>query len=219
MLFLIIFLLPSLLLPFAFLLLLMILFIPYKFTFDSLITLFTAPQQIIKIAFNPALRRNHALEHATINVIEELYGEQKLAGEAKDNGFYIKGIIKPDLLREAAEEGLRRLKNGENNLVIHRKCGTSLAVANILSSIIFLFLLFKTGNFTVIYVLIAIVLANLLGPIVGELVQKSLTTSANVEGMVIEGVYNKNSSNNFLGFKVVNQPRKLFVKTDQLKVY
>lgn len=197
----------------------MVLFIPYKFTFDSIITLFTAPRQIIKIAVNPALKRNHALEHATINIIEKYYGKQQLEGEAKEEGFYINGAINPALLQEAAEEGLRRLKSGEKDLVVHKRCGTSLAVANLLSAIIFLFLLFQTGHFTIMYVLVAILFSNLLGPVVGEYVQKFFTTSAEVEGMVIQGVYHRDDSYELLSFNFANQSQRLFVKTDKLRVY
>jgi hypothetical protein len=218
-LFLIIFLFPVLLLPFFLFMLLMVIFIPYKFTFDSLLILFMAPQQIIKIAINPVLRRNHALEHATINVIEEAYGPQQLSGLAKEDGFYIKGALKPAVIREAAEEGLRRLKSGEGDLVVHKRCGTSLAVANLLSAIIFLFLLFQTGNFTIIYVFVAILFSNLLGPVLGKYVQKLFTTSTDVEGMVIEDVYYENNSRNILGLMSIKQSQKLFIKTDKLRVY
>ncbi|MCJ7788827.1 MAG: hypothetical protein MUP69_01360, partial [Candidatus Atribacteria bacterium] len=51
-----------------------LIFIPYGFTVYSLITLITVPQQIINIAKNKTIRRNHALEHATINVLERYAG-------------------------------------------------------------------------------------------------------------------------------------------------
>ena len=34
---------------------------------------------------------NHALEHATVNILESRYGYKNLAGYAEDNGFYIIG--------------------------------------------------------------------------------------------------------------------------------
>ncbi|MCK8823617.1 DUF6391 domain-containing protein [Fuchsiella alkaliacetigena] len=213
------FLFPPLLLPFFSLIFLIILFIPYKYTFDSIVTLLVAPKQIIKIAFNPDLRRNHALEHATINVIEELYGPQQLAGMAKEDGFYIMGRVNPVLVKEAAQEGLSRLQSGEKDLVIHNRCGTSLAVAKLVSSLTFLFLLFQTGNFTILYVVIAILASNLLGPIIGKQVQFLFTTSVDVKGMVISNVYYEKEAGGVLGWVAVRQPQKLFIKTDKLRTY
>lgn len=210
---------PSLLIPIGFLMMLLILFIPFKFTFDSLIILLTAPEQIIKIAVNPKLRRNHALEHATINVLEESYGHQQLSGLAREDGFLIQGIINPVVLQQAAQEGLQRLKAGEQGLVIHDRCGTSLMVGNLLSALIFFGLLLSTGHFTILYVLVAVVCSRLLGPIVGRYTQKFLTTSADVEGMVIEEIRSETKFNNLFGLSISNKPQKLFVKTDRLEVY
>ncbi|MBM7623309.1 DUF6391 domain-containing protein [Sporohalobacter salinus] len=216
---LIVILFPALLIPVGSLIMLLILFIPFKFTLDSLITLITAPEQIIKIAVNPKLRRNHALEHATINVLEESYGHQHLSGLAKENGFLIQGAINPIVLQQAAEEGLHRLKAGETDLVIHDRCGTSLMMGNLISALIFFGLLLSTGNFTIIYVLIAVIFSRLLGPTIGKYAQKLLTTSPDVEGMVIDGIRSETNFNNFFGINIRNQPQKLFVKTERLEVY
>jgi len=88
-----------------------LIFIPYGFTIYSLITLVTVPQQIINIAKNKAIRRNHALEHATINVLEKYAGGRlPLSGLAQKNGFIISGAQDPNLVVEAAQEGLNLLK-------------------------------------------------------------------------------------------------------------
>ena len=41
------------------------------------------------------VRRNHALEHATVNVIEERYGPSNIAGMAYEDGFTLKGTLDP----------------------------------------------------------------------------------------------------------------------------
>lgn len=74
------------------------------------------------------VRRNHALEHATVAVLFARKGPQRLAGRASGNGFFIIGKIDPTLLRSSADEALMRLQRGEANLAISPMCGTNLAV-------------------------------------------------------------------------------------------
>ena len=74
------------------------------------------------------VRRNHALEHATVAVLFARKGPQRLAGRASGNGFFIIGKIDPALLRSCADEALMRLKRGEANLAVSPMCGTNLAV-------------------------------------------------------------------------------------------
>ncbi len=166
-----------------------LIFIPYGFTAYSLITLITVPQQIINIARNKDIRRNHALEHATINVLERYIGQGlPLSGLAQKNGFIISGAPDPHLVLEAAQEGLKLLKQGECQLAIHRKCGTSMAIANFLAALLFIIFLLLTGYFSLLAILIALLAANLLGPYLGELIQKHFTTSCDVEYLEIVGI-------------------------------
>ena len=187
--------------------------LPFKFTIDSLIILFKAPGQIIGIAKNELLRKNHALEHATVNVLEQNYGYQNLSGLAKENGFYINGVVSPEDVRSAAKEGLLRLQNGEKSLVVHKQCGTSMTVANLVASLIFISLLLLTGSFSLLNMLIAIIIANLLGPNLGAWVQKQFTTSYQVDNMEITGIKLLNQSQAMFGITV---PKKIYVKTSQL---
>src|SRR3990170_90387 len=57
-----------------------------------------------------AIRRNHALEHATISILLSRHGPNiRVLGRAAPDGFYIYGDIPTDTLRELANEGLARL--------------------------------------------------------------------------------------------------------------
>jgi small-conductance mechanosensitive channel len=206
---------PWLLLPLFVFLLINLLLLPFSFTFRSLLSLMTIPGQIWQIATNRHLRSNHALEHATINVIEEHYGAQQLAGFAQEDGFFIKGPVQPHLIENAARIGLRRLQQGEKHLAIHRRCGTTMAAANFLSAIVFLTLLVITGQFTLVNVLPAILIANLVGPVFGIWLQQHLTTSSDVDKLEIVGVeYRVPAFRVFpgaLGFV----PTEFFVRTQQ----
>lgn len=181
---------PTLVVPLMMLLSLLLLFyLPIKFTFSSLQTIVTAPKQLYLIATNKALRRNHALEHATINVLQENYGQRlAIAGYAETDGFFVRSNLPAWEIEAAARKALSRLKDGEKNLVIHKQCGTSLLAANLLSSLLFIALLLVTRMFNIWLMLFALLVANLIGPYFGEFLQRHLTTLASVDNMVIRGI-------------------------------
>jgi hypothetical protein len=81
-----------------------------------------------------SVRRNHALEHATIAILLGKVGPNtRLVGRASTDGFYIYGNVPTDKIGESAAEALARLKQGESQLAISPLCGTNLAVAGILA--------------------------------------------------------------------------------------
>src|SRR3972149_2408845 len=80
-----------------------------------------------------SVRRNHALEHATISVLASRLGRDiRLVGRATRNGFYLYGDMTPEQVRESTIEALHRLRRGESHLAVSPMCGTNLAVAGIL---------------------------------------------------------------------------------------
>lgn len=200
---------PPLLAPVAMFLLFFLLFIPFKFTVDSIFNLFFVPGQIYKIATNKKLRRNHALEHATVNVLEDEYGYKNLAGYADNNGFYILGVQNIYHVLDAAKKGLFLMKRGRKGLAIHGRCGTSMTAANLISAVIFLLLLFVTGHFSLLNVVIALAAANIFGPVLGRLIQKYFTTSPDVSEMEIEDAYFEQEVS-------WNRPAKIYVVTEEI---
>ena len=192
-------------------------FLPFQFALYSLFNVFTIPYQLVKIAFNRQLRTNHALEHATINVIEEQYGCMNLAGLGQENGFIIQGPIDPYTVEKAARAGLVRLQGGERDLAIHRRCGTSMLAANLVSSVLIVLLLWKIGYFGIFYIILALVLAQFLGPPLGRLFQKYLTTSPDVEGFEIVDVEISSVFQGFWSFGPF--VRRYYVRTRRLVAY
>ncbi|OQY16693.1 MAG: hypothetical protein B6I35_15575 [Anaerolineaceae bacterium 4572_32.2] len=85
--------------------------------------------------FLSRVRRNHALEHATMTVLSERQRGLRLVGRSSLWGFYIYGDVPTESLLAAAQEGLRRLKAGQRQMAIHPNCGTNLAVAGILAGL------------------------------------------------------------------------------------
>ena len=62
------------------------------------------------------VRRNHALEHATLQVLARSNPHGRLAGYSAWNGFWVLGAVSTDALASAVEEALRRLRGGEVSL-------------------------------------------------------------------------------------------------------
>lgn len=75
------------------------------------------------------VRRNHALEHATIQVLSERKKALTLMGRSSLWGFYIYGNVNTKDVLDAAQEGLRRLRAGEHGMAIHPNCGSNYVVA------------------------------------------------------------------------------------------
>jgi uncharacterized protein YqhQ len=202
------------LMPLFFFFIITLIFLPYGFTVYSFITLITVPKQIWKIAKSNNLRRNHAIEHATINVLEQSAGHRlNISGLSREDGFYIAGIQNPEMVEQSAVKGLSLLKQGNCQLAIHRRCGTDVAIANFISALIFLVLLFTTGMFSLWTIIIALLLSNLMSPYLGELVQKYFTTSCNVSNMKVEGLeyeIGRGEADNIL---LRHFPRGYFIKT------
>jgi hypothetical protein len=84
--------------------------------------------------FVTRVRRNHALEHATIHVLSSQHRNKSIIGRSDSKGFF----LYTELLHDAVEEGInqaeRRLRSGENHLAIHPNCGTNLLTGGILSA-------------------------------------------------------------------------------------
>lgn len=81
------------------------------------------------------VRRNHAIEHATVHVLTSRNPNIHLVGRADTSGFNIYGQVPTDELMSAANEALGRLQNGEASLAVHPRCGTNLVVAGLLTGV------------------------------------------------------------------------------------
>lgn len=82
-----------------------------------------------------ALRRNHALEHATLHVLAQQFPHAMLAGRADARGFVLYGSVPLAALQAAARSALQRLRSGEQQLALHPNCGTNLVAAGLLAAL------------------------------------------------------------------------------------
>jgi hypothetical protein len=71
---------------------------------------------ILDIPAIVSVRRNHALEHATMHVLARHHQTLRLVGRSSLGGFHIYGQVDTEALASAASEALVRLQNGEREL-------------------------------------------------------------------------------------------------------
>jgi hypothetical protein len=89
----------------------------------------------MRLSWLARLKRNHALEHATIYVLSQRYWNLRVIGRSDPWGFTLTGEVSAEVVALAAQEALARLRAGEKELAVHPHCGTNLAVSALLASL------------------------------------------------------------------------------------
>jgi len=140
------------------------------------------------------LRRNHGLEHATLNLLSQLFPVRTLAGYSTPGGFFILGDVPTDTLREAVFQALTRMSNGEHRLAIHEHCGTNLVASGLVAGLLaWLGMAGARGRRGKAERLPLVIGLATLGFFVsqplGPLLQERLTTSGDPEGLSIVDIY------------------------------
>jgi hypothetical protein len=91
------------------------------------------------------IRRNHALEHATLTILAEKDGHLSAAGYSDMRGFIIMGNVSTDQLHAAVNEAIDRLSAGEASLAIHPHCGTNFVAQGIVAGALAWLAMLGTG--------------------------------------------------------------------------
>jgi hypothetical protein len=126
------------------------------------------------------VRRNHALEHATVQLLLARLGpELRLVGRASSDGFRLYGYVPAQALAECAQEALHRLQRGESYWAVTPLCGTNLATAGILASLATLFVASRTRDKVANGITAGIVAVTVAQPL-GRVIQEKLTTSSDL---------------------------------------
>jgi hypothetical protein len=144
----------------------------------------------LDLPFLSALRRNHAVEHATMHLLARRLPYLNALGRTSTDGFYIYGRVPTQTLADTAAEALGRLQAGETELAIHPRCGSNLVVTGVLAGLAaFLAMgrsksrLSKLPRF-----ILAATIAVFFAQPLGLLFQERVTTSTDVGGLRVGGV-------------------------------
>jgi hypothetical protein len=148
----------------------------------------------LDIGFVSLVRRNHGLEHATLNLLVKKVPGVPFAGHADRKGFWVIGSVSTDVLLETVQEALARMKGGEHGLAVHANCGTNFVTAGLLAgTLAWLSTLGTANNFKkkldrlpllVLLVTGALIVAQPLGP----KVQEKVTTSGEPGRLVVKQI-------------------------------
>ena len=79
------------------------------------------------------IRRNHALEHATLHILSKKHPGKGLVGNSDARGFWVFGDVSTVKLQDAVDEAQARLRNGEHQLAIHPNCGTNFVTSGVMA--------------------------------------------------------------------------------------
>lgn len=135
-------------------------------------------------SFISRTRRNHGLEHATLNLLAKSHPGQAFAGHSDGSGFWILGEISSEELTQVIGDALARLRMGNSGLAIHKNCGTNLLVSGFAAGLAGAAGLIGAGNKTrdkferipliTLFGVAALLISRPLGP----LLQREVTTNA-----------------------------------------
>jgi hypothetical protein len=81
------------------------------------------------------VRRNHALEHATVTILSQRNPEVTIYARSQPSGLLVFGDLPTAEVAKAVDDALTRLRGGEHQLAIHPNCGTNLVTAGGLSGL------------------------------------------------------------------------------------
>jgi hypothetical protein len=145
------------------------------------------------------VRRNHALEHATVSLLLSRLGpDLRLIGRATGDGFFIYGDVPSDVLSQCAREGLTRLQRGEAFWAVTPLCGTNLATAGVLASLSTMAVIGngsrkdKLGS-----AIIAGIAAVTIAQPLGRLIQRHITTSPDLDDTEIVAIESRGNGRYF----------------------
>jgi len=150
------------------------------------VSLVEAPSQLVHLLRHPQVRKNHALEHATINLLQPQLGIS-LSGMSYPDRFVIMGVADPYLVLAAAQQAQRLLAQGHTELAVHARCGTTALLSSFFFAVFFLLLSWQIGLFSWLNIVLSVVIAWALGSVVSPWVQRYITTDPHVQNLEIMG--------------------------------
>jgi len=137
------------------------------------------------------VRRNHALEHATVTLMLEEGVRGPLGGYSTPWGFFVVGDLSTQQLGRIVDEALNSLNVGRREMAISPHCGTKLAVAALFSGALTRLVLgrSKKGRWKRLPLVLGVVVVGaLLSKPVGNAIQRRFTTLSDMDGLEVVGI-------------------------------
>lgn len=138
-----------------------------------------------------AIRRNHALEHATISVLSEGGPDLRLVGRSDWAGFTLYGPLDTAEVNWAVSTALQRLRAGEGQLAIHPNCGTNLATGYAMAGLTLYAALRgrrRSRLEKVLQLIVGLAAALMLAQPLGMKLQEQVTTSSDVNSVRVKDI-------------------------------
>jgi hypothetical protein len=146
-------------------------------------------QVVQQVLLGPAVRQNHALEHATIVLLSRRFPQIHLAGISFAAGFFVFGKVPAEAVLSAGEEALELLRTTSPEMAIHERCGTNLAVTGILTGLAAMTVTKMRRPYNAVNnVILATMIALIISRPLGLTVQRYITTQTPNASMTITGV-------------------------------
>jgi hypothetical protein len=149
---------------------------------------------ILELPLLARIRRNHGLEHASLNILAQRFPGRPLAGYSFPAGFILLGDVPTGQVREAVIQALYRMNNGEHHLAIHPNCGTNYLAAGFVAGLLAWLGMAgakdrrdKIERLPLVISLVAIgmIISQPLGP----KIQERITTCGDPQGMSVVDIY------------------------------
>src|SRR5437870_748512 len=135
------------------------------------------------------LRQNHALEHATIAILQQRNPAVRIIARSTSRGFRLYGTPHADEVRSAADEALRRLGDGEKHLAIAQRCGTTVAVGVLVGTLgLWLNEFLRSPRHKLMLGVATSLAIGVSAQPLGLLAQRHITTEAELDGLRVRDV-------------------------------
>ena len=139
--------------------------------------------------FGERLRQNHALEHATLAVLQERDPAARIMARSTSRGFRLLGTADKPAVQDAVAEAIRRLGAGEHELAIAPRCGTTIAVGVLFGTLgLWLSEFMRSPRQKVALGIATSLTIALTAQPVGLLAQRHITTKARLDGLEIREI-------------------------------
>jgi sensor c-di-GMP phosphodiesterase-like protein len=135
------------------------------------------------------LRQNHALEHATIAILQERNPAARIIARSSSRGFRLLGTADKGEVQAAVAEALQRLRSGEHDLAIAPRCGTTVAVGVLFGTLtLWLSEFLRSPRQKLALAIGASLAIAISAQPVGLLAQRHVTTQARMDGVKVREI-------------------------------